>query len=153
MLARMNIKRLLLAIVVGFVAVFASDFFIHGVWLRADYVASAALWRTDAEMQKHFGWLMLGQLLATTTFVVLWAKGFAGNGCRVCAVMFGLCMGLFSQATTLITYAVQPLPGIIAAKWFIAALVQGVLLGLLVSMVYKPKAACGCKADGCEPKI
>ena len=42
-------------------------------------------------------------------------------------------------AATLITYAVQPLPAEIAVKWFIAGVVQGVLMGLLVHLVYKPK--------------
>ncbi|MSR65678.1 MAG: hypothetical protein EXS18_07865 [Verrucomicrobiae bacterium] len=48
--------------------------------------------------------------------------------------------GLFSQANTLVTYAVQPLPGSLAAKWFIAIVLQGVLLGVIVFLVYKPKA-------------
>ena len=141
MLPSMNTKRLLLAIVVVFAGIFATDFVIHGFWLKADYAASASLWRPEAEMQKFFGWLMLGQLLATVTFVLLWAKGFAEKATPVCPVIYGTVMGLFCQANTLITYAVQPLPGSIAVKWFVAAIAQGVLMGLLVSFVYKPKPA------------
>ncbi len=137
----MNPKRLALAIVVVFIAVFATDFVIHGVWLNARYKETMQLWRPEAEMQKHFGWLMLGQFLATITFVVLWAKGFAEKACPVCAVMFGLFMALFSQANTLVTYAVQPMPADIPIKWFVGAVVQGVLLGLIVFFVYKPKPA------------
>jgi hypothetical protein len=48
-------------------------------------------------------------------------------------------MGLFSQAYTLLMYAVEPLPGSLAVKWLIAGLVQGVLVGVLVFFVYKPK--------------
>jgi hypothetical protein len=62
-------------------------------------------------------------------------------------------MGLFTQANTLITYAVQPLPGGIAVKWFVSGAVQGVLLGLLVHCVYKPKASGACQTDCDEPKI
>ena len=135
----MNTKRLLLSIVVVFVGIFASDFLIHGVWLKSDYAASTGLWRPEAEMQKFMGWLMLGQLLAAITATTLYAKGFAEKGSRACAVMFGLFMGLFMQANTLITYAVQPLPGNLAVKWFVAGTAQGLLLGLLLSVVYKPK--------------
>jgi len=46
---------------------------------------------------------------------------------------------LFGQATTLITYAVQPLPAEVASKWFGADLAQGVLMGLLLFVYYKPK--------------
>ena len=147
----MNPKRLVLAVVAAFAFVWVTDFLIHGVWLKNDYAASMGLWRPEAEMQGRMGWVMLGELLATVTFVVLYAKGFAEKARPLCAVMFGLFMALFSQANTLITFAVQPIPGSLAAKWFIAAVVQGVLLGLLVFFVYKPKSADG-KTDGCEPK-
>src|SRR5258708_5423699 len=122
---RMNPKRLVLAIVAVFVGVFVTDFLIHVVWLKDDYAAPASLWRPEAEMQKHMGWLMLGQFLAAATFVVLWAKGFAEKACPICAVMFGLFMALFGQAHTLISYAVRPLPATLAVKWCIAPLVQG----------------------------
>ena len=134
----MNPKRLVLAIVAVFLAVWATDFLIHGVWLSGTYGATLSLWRPDKEMQGHMGWLMLGQFLAAATFVVLWARGFAEKACIVCAVMFGLFMGLFHQSTTLITYAVQPMPGDLMLKWFLAGTAQSVLLGLLVFFVYKP---------------
>ncbi len=150
----MNIKRLLLAIVAVFLGIFVTDFLIHGVWLKADYAASTGLWRPEAEMQKFMGWLMLGQLLAAITFTTLYARGFAEKGCRFGAVMFGLFMGLFMQGNTLITYAVQPLPGSLAVKWFVAGTAQGVVLGLLLSLAYKPKPiACqdGSCADAKRP--
>lgn len=112
----MNPKRLLLAIVAVFLGIFASDFLIHGVWLKNDYAASMPLWRPEAEMQSHMGWLLLGELLGAVTFVVIYAKGFAEKACPMCAVMFGLFMGLFMQANTFITYAVQPIPGSLVAK-------------------------------------
>ena len=91
-------------------------------------------------MKKHFGCLLFGQFLIAVTFVVLWAKGFAANARVRCACLYGFFMALFAQAgMSVITYAVQPLPGIIPLKWFIAGVIQGVLLGLLVFFVYKPK--------------
>ena len=136
----MNSKRLVLAIVAVFAGVFATDFITHGVWLESVYKETASLWRPEAEMQSHMGWLMLGQFLAAATFVVVWAKGFAGTACIRCACLYGLFMGLFREENTLITYAVQPLPAGIAAKWFIAGIVQAVLMGVIVFFVYKPKA-------------
>ena len=135
----MNPKRLILAIVAVFVGIFVTDFLIHGLWLEQNYADTANLWRTKDEMNKRFGWLLLGQFLVAVTFTMVWAKGFAEKACPVCAVRFGLFMALFSQAHTFIAYAVQPLPGIIPLKWFIAGVIQGVLLGLLVFFVYKPK--------------
>jgi hypothetical protein len=149
--SHVNPKRLILAILAMFAFVWHSDGLIHGVWLKNDYAAAMGLWRPEADMQAHLGWMMLGQLLATVAFVMLYAKGFAAMNCLRCACLFGLFMALFSQANTLITYAVQPIAGSLAAKWFIAAVGQGVLLGLIVFFVYKPKPGDG-KTDYCEPK-
>lgn len=137
----MNPKRLALAVLALFLGVFATDFLIHGVWLKDTYAATASLWRPEGDMEKHMGWLMLGQFVFALTFGLLYAQGFAATACLRCACLYGLCMGLFGQAATLITYAVQPLPADIAVKWFGAGLVRGILLGLLVFLVYKPTRA------------
>ena len=135
----MNIKRLLLAIVVGWVFIFASDFLIHGVWLMPDYHASATLWRTEAEMTARMPWMTAGQLLAVLCFVGLWAGGLAQHARGLgCAVGYGLLMGLFNQATTLINYAVWPLPPELAVRWFASGVAQAVLLGMLTFAVYRP---------------
>src|SRR5438874_12004766 len=110
----MNTKRLIISIVVAFIGIWIMDFLIHGVWLANSYKASMSLWRSETDMQSHMGWLMMGQLLGAATFVILWAKGFAANARIGGACLFGLLMGLFNQATTLATYAVQPLPSDLA---------------------------------------
>lgn len=136
----MNTKRLILTILLVFVGVWVTDFLIHGVWLANTYGRTKELWRPEKEMNAFFGWLMLGQLIASVTFVMIWAKGFAATACLGCACVYGTMMGLFNQSNTLITYAVQPLPAEIAVKWFVSGVAQGVVMGLLVFAVYKPKA-------------
>ncbi len=46
----MNTQRLFIAIITGFVFIFATDFVIHAVWLDSDYKATASLWRPESEM-------------------------------------------------------------------------------------------------------
>ncbi len=134
----MNIKRLILTIVVAFVVLWVTDFLIHGVWMMPDYRATQQLWRTDAEMTSHMGWMLAAQLLFVITFVILWAKGFAERTSNIsCAVGYGLLMGLFSGVWALIMYVVIPMPGSIAAKWFFAGLAQTILLGLVTLWTYK----------------
>ena len=137
----MNTKRLLLALIVMFVAVFATNFLIHGVWLQSTYKETMNLWRSEPEMQARFGWMLLGQFLFATTFVAIWAAGFAEKQCLRCAILYGLMMALFSQAGTVISYVVSPLPPSLALKWFIAGVLQGLVMGLVVYSVYKPKPA------------
>jgi hypothetical protein len=137
---QMNPKRLIIAIIVVFAGVFATDFLIHGFWLQSAYKQTAELWRTDAEMQAHMSWLLTAQFLFSAIFVLLYAKGFAAAACPGCALAYGTMMGLFFQANTLVAYAVQPLPAAIAVKWFVSGVLQGTLMGLLAYLVYKPKA-------------
>lgn len=137
----MNPKRLLLTIVAVFAGIWVTDFLIHGVWLQTTYKETMSLWRPEAEMQRRMGWLMLGQLLAAVTFVVIWSKGFPATASLGGACLYGLFMGGFSQATTLVTYAVQPFPPSLTVKWFCAGLVQGTLMGLVVFFVGRPKPA------------
>ncbi len=135
----MNAKRLIIGIVAVFAGIWVTNFLIHGVWLQSTYAATMSLWRPEAEMKSHMAWLMLGQFLAAAAFVVIWAQGFAATAHFACACIYGFVMGLFAEAGTLITYAVQPLPGDLAVKWFVAGIVQSVLMGILVFIVYKPK--------------
>ena len=137
----MNVKSLLITIVVAFLVIFATDFVIHGVWLSSTYGATKQLWRPESEMQGFMPCLAAGQFLAAATFTVLWAVGFAENAKLSCALKYGLFMGLFHQANTLITYAVMPLTRGIAAKWFVAGLAQSLIVAAVVFFVYKPKPA------------
>lgn len=134
----MNYPRLILAIVVGFISVFATDFLIHGFWLAPDYKATSELWRPEAEMTARFPRLLTAQLLATIPFVVLWAIGFALRGSFALACGYGLLLGVLVQATTIITYVVSPLPPLIALKWIGSGLLQSIALGVVTFLAYKP---------------
>jgi len=136
----MNIKRLLLAILAGWVVIFATDYLIHELWLAPLYAANKPLWRAEDEIQTRVCWIFCAQFLIVATFVIVWAKGFAG-GSTGTAVTFGLLMGLFQQAWAMISFAIMPLPAELAIKWFFAGLLQAVLLGIVTSLVYKPAAS------------
>ena len=133
-----NTKRLIITMLTTFVAVWATDFLIHGVLIRPDYAASLELWRPESDMGKYFPWMLSGQLLAAVAIVMLYAKGFA-NGCLKTACIFGLITGGASQSLSLIFYAVMPIPGMIITKWVFFGLIQGVTLGVVAWAVYKRK--------------
>src|SRR5260370_17655923 len=72
---RMNSKRLIIAIFTAFVFLFGSNFLIHVVWLRPDYMATMSLWRTETERNVRFACMLTAQLLMAATFLLLWASG------------------------------------------------------------------------------
>ena len=136
----MNIPRLFLAIVVGFLVIFGTDYLIHGIWLMPDYKATQSLWRPDAEMGTHFLWMLLAQFLCAATAAIIWAMGFAGRPVST-GVVFGLIMGMFQQVWAIVMYVVSPMPGDLAVKWYFSGLAQAILLGIVLSLIYKPRAA------------
>jgi hypothetical protein len=136
----MNIKRLLLAIAAAFAITYATDFLVHGIWLRPDYLAVPSIWRPTAEMRTFEHWVTLAQLIAITTFVLLWAKGFAGRDIGT-GILFGLLMGMSQHVWAIVNYVAMPVPGALAAKWFLAGVTEGVVLGIVTSLIYKPKSA------------
>ncbi len=136
----MNIKRLILAIIVGFVVFWITDFLIHGLWMMPDYKATAALWRPETEMGSYMGWMLCAQLLAVIAFVMVWTR-WADTARLSCAVGFGLFMGIFSGSWAIIMYVVIPMPGSIACKWFFAGIAQAIMLAVVTFYVYKPKPA------------
>jgi hypothetical protein len=133
----MNMKRLFLAIVVGYVVVFATDLLVHHVWLAADYAATQQIWRPESGMQTLMAWMIGAQILTVVTFVLLWTR-WANTARLSCAIGFGFLMGTFSGAWPTTLYVVLPMPGALAAKWFVAGIVQCILLALVTFYVYKP---------------
>jgi hypothetical protein len=133
----MNMKRLILAIVAGFVVIFATDFLIHGLWLVPDYEATKTVWRSESEMNARIAWMFFAQFLCAAMFVLLWAQAFGGRGIAT-AIGFAFLMGLFQQVWAIVNYVVVPMPGALAAKWFFSGLAQALLLGIVTALVYKP---------------
>ena len=133
----MNIKRLIFAIVAGWVVILGTDMLIHHLWLMPYYEATKAIWRPEEEMHTRIQWMFVAQFLSATTFVIIWAKGFAG-GTVGTGVVFGLLMGLFQAIWVLVNYVLIPMPGDLAVRWFFSGLAQAMVLGIVVSLVYKP---------------
>ncbi len=134
-----NCKSLAIAAAVMFVYIFLSDFLIHGFLLKDAYQATATLWRPEAEMHDHMCWMMIGKAMIAIFFTVLFAKGYEGTGMGE-GVRFGLLIGLFSSGGCFLQYAVSPIPSSLMWSWIVLGLIQYIIGGIVVSMVYKKPA-------------
>lgn len=114
------------------------DFLVHGLWLAGAYKASYELWRPEAEMMAYMPWMLFGQFLVALAFTSIYAAWVAGGCSWKGAMLYGATMGLFSGGGQLIMYAVQPFPCQLVCQWFVAGILQGAVLGLLIQLVYRP---------------
>lgn len=135
-----NVGRLLVTIVVMFVAVFVTDFLIHSVWLGSTYAETKELWRTEAEMSAKFPFMLLGQLLIAAAFSTIFALAIAEKRDLQVSLIYALAVGVIAAGGQIIMYAVQPYPGTLIVKWCAAYVVQMLVLGGLVHVVYRPRA-------------
>ncbi len=133
----MNIKRYLLASLGAFVTFQLLDFVIHSVILMKTYQELSSLWRQD--MMSYMWVMYLASAIMTLLFVYIYTKGYEGKGAME-GFRFGLIIGLFMQVPGVFgQYTVYPIPFNLALQWFFYGLVEFILAGIVVSLIYKPK--------------
>jgi len=128
-------KRFILAVVCLFVLWSALDFVIHEIILGGVYEATASLWRPMPEMM--MGLLHISVVLFALVFTTIYASFFKTKNTST-GLKYGFLLGLgtgFSMGYC--TYAVMPIPHLIALIWFIGTLVEFTLGGLLVGLIIK----------------
>jgi hypothetical protein len=133
----MNMKRLVLTIIVVFVLANLTGFFIHAIWLRADYMLVAQLYRPEGQEKMVF--IILAYLAFAIGSVIVYAKGVENRPWLGQGVRFGILMWLILTVPSLfIAYAVQPISAILMAKQVICEGVDKIFLGIVTALLYRP---------------
>ncbi len=130
----MDLKRLILAIVVGYVVLVGLAYVIHGVWLIPVYEQYATVWRLQ-EARLERVWIMwVGQLIFTVMFAWIYTRGvenkpWIGQGLR-----YGVAITLLAVVPAVLSeYVVYPIPYTLALKWIVGGAVQVTVLALIVA--------------------
>ena len=132
-------KTFAIAWIVLFVLWMAGSFVVHGVLLSADYTSVQQLFRTPADSQQYFPWMLLAHVLLAGALAWIYARGreagkeWLGQGLR-----FGVAVALLTIVPTyLIYYAVQPMPGATVAKQIVFDGLLMILLGIATAFMYR----------------
>jgi hypothetical protein len=132
-----NIPRFLVCVLAGFITLFVTDFIIHNILLADTYNATKNLWRSPEEMASFFPFMLVGRFIVAGIIAFMFARNYEGAG--ICnGLHFGLVIGLLIGTLNALPYAWMPIPLILAQAWFIAGLMQGILLGVIYNLIYKP---------------
>jgi len=125
----------------GFIAVFVTaeiiNFLVNGLLLMRDYQATQSIWRPDMmSLMWVFHVLMV---VGSFFFTFIFAKGYEGKGVME-GVRYGFYIGVWlSIGMAYGTYAMIAIPYSLAIKWFLSGIVQYVIMGIVVAMVYGKK--------------
>ena len=136
-------KKLLVGFIAVFIGAMLTNFVIHQLLLGSAYRAPEMvnLMRPVAESESNLWIHFVSAAFMSYFFTLIFSKGYTGKGIGE-GVRYGLYVGLMvSIPMAYDTYAEMPIPYSLALQWFIYGVIQNVLLGILVAMVYSKKEA------------
>jgi hypothetical protein len=134
----MSTKRTLIAIAVTFVATMIVGGVVHGGLLAGDYAALPDLMRTPEDAERHFLWMLLGHVVMSVAFVLVYQRGrdqrpWLGQGIR-----FGLLIALASSVPLyLIYHAVMPFPIALVFKQVLFDTLSLILVGIVIAWLHR----------------
>ena len=137
----MNWKNFFIAFIVIYIVGGLLNFLIHGVFLSEAYMSITDVWRSQADMERLMWLQWVTPLFLTFFFIYIFAKGYEGKGIME-GLRFGLVIWAFMSIPSIYgQYMVYPLPYSLALKWVFSDLIVFLILGILVSLLYKPAEA------------
>ena len=136
-------KKVWIGFIAVYVAMVVTMMVIHMGLLdsiyRSEMVMRVMRPESDGTMWIYF----VTALIVSFFFTLIFSKGYEGKGIAE-GVRYGLYVGLL-MATPMAydSYASYPLPYSLALQWFIYGVIQYIILGVVVAMVFgsKPKAS------------
>ena len=135
----MNHKRGFVAFLVAFVFMFFFGFVWHGILMNPMYMATASLWRAEADFNSHFPILILGHAVVAFAFTGLYVCKVGINSPGT-GFGYGIVLGILACGINIIRFAVEPLTANILLMWFAGDLICFAIMGALVGAIYKPLA-------------
>ena len=128
-------KRFWISGVVVSIAALLLGFVVHEVLLGSDYKALSTLYRSEAESQNYFHYMIIAHVLIGFAMTWIYRQGIDTSKSAISqGLRFGLAMALFSTIPGyLIYYAVQPLPADLVHKQMIFSTIAMLLIGVLVA--------------------
>jgi len=138
----MNHERGFVAFLVAFVFMFFFGFVWHGILMKPLYMATASLWRAEADFNSHFPIRILGHAVVAFAFTGLYVCKVGINSPDT-GFGYGIVLGILACGINIIRFAVEPLTTNVLLMWFAGDLVCFAIMGALVGAIYKPSTSSG----------
>ena len=135
----MNGQKFALAAAGVFVTMMATGFVVHGLLLGSDYQAlGSTMMRGEADSMAHLPFNALAHLCMALGIVWIYAQGVESKPWLGQGLRFGAAFWLIgSLGVYLIYFSVQPMPAALAAKQIGYGLPESLLMGVVVSALYR----------------
>jgi len=134
----MNVRRFVIASIVVAIAAFLTDGLIHQVLLKGAYENLTGLTATKEQMDKWFWLFILGRIAFGFLLARVFVWGYSNKGITE-GIRFGFLMGLLVWVPLFCVYVTfLPYPKAIDIGEPFAGVIQFLIYGVLLSLIYKP---------------
>ena len=138
----MNAGRIVLAAVAGTIVDALYGFLVYGQILQGKFSALPAVYRQPDTAVAYMPFLFGGTFLAMLAAAYIYSKGYEGGSGAKEGLAFGLAIGLFAAGyASLVNYATLNLDPSLGMAMVAAALVEWIIDGMVIGLVYKPARA------------
>ena len=137
----MSYARLVAAAVAALVVFFAYGFLVNGMLIREDYAQFSVVYRSADALPQYVPYGLAGTFVAMLALVMMYAKGYEGGSGAAEGARFGALVGIFVACTHVVdNYVTLNIGAKLATEMAVAAFFQWILVGLVVGLVYRPRA-------------
>jgi hypothetical protein len=131
-------KRFWLSVIAVFVLSMVLGFLVHGFLLAQDYSQLATLFRSPADQQRHFPFMLLAHALTALGLVWIYDRGRENKPPLAQGIRFGLAMAAVVVVPKFLIYwVVQPMPHLVALKQISFDTIGIVLIGIALAYLNK----------------
>jgi hypothetical protein len=138
---RMNLSRILLAAVGGFVAYFAIGGLAFGLlpWLKNEFMKYPAVYRSQEGIKSTMPAGMAFMFLAMVVLAMIYSMLYRGGSGMVEGARFGALIGAFSVCSFVVHNYVNLNIGLkLTIEQGIAYFVEWVAVGIAIGLIYRP---------------
>jgi hypothetical protein len=134
-------KKFFIAWIVLFLVWMAGSFVVHGVLLHDDYMRLSNLFRSEADAQRYFPWMIVAHVILSGALAWIYSRGVEATPWLPQGIRFGLAIALLTIVPTyMIYYVVQPMPGMTVVKQIVFDGILMLILGVVVAFMYRTPA-------------
>ena len=131
-------KKFLIAWALTFVLWMAGSFIVHALLLSGDYAKLATMFRSEADSQQYFPFMLAAHIIMAGALVWIYERGVQDKPWLNQGLRFGLAAALLAVVPTyMIYYAVQPMPGALVVKQILFDSILLLLLGAFLGWYYR----------------
>lgn len=132
-------KKFWTGFVVVFVVMSLLEWFFNEVILSSSYQATANLWRPMGEMKIWLFYVVY--LFVAYFFTLIFSKGYEGKGIME-GIRYGFYVGMMMAVPMAYgSYAAMPIPYSLALSWFICGLIEYIVVGIVLAIIFGKQAA------------